>query len=211
MDITVPYKIGIKLWSNNYQWFPEAVKRFQNKEFDFIELYVVPKSFHETHWNILKQANIPINIHAPNEHQLNLATSNEQNIFILEEVRRAADFFSSEYIIIHPGVGEDIQCIISNIRHTNDPRLIIENTPKKSLIGNDSLFGYTFERMKILLEETKRNFCLDFTHAIKSATSQNIDAQEFIGKLIALLPAVFHISDGDSTIEHDQHFNLGEG
>ncbi len=204
-------KFGIKLWSNNDQWFPEAVMRFQNKDFDFIELYVLPNSFSEEHWNILKQANIPINIHAPNEHQLNLAISNEQNLFIMEEVKRAANFFSSEYIIIHPGIGGDIKCILSNIKNINDHRLIIENTPYKSLIGKDHLFGYTFERMRIILEETNKKFCLDFTHAIKSATTQNIDAKEFITKLMTLNPSVFHISDGDSSIEHDQHFNLGEG
>ena len=70
-------KLGLKLWSTNHLWFPEAVQRFQNKEFEFIELYAVPQSFNPSHLQILKEASIPINIHCSNEH-LNNPLVNER-------------------------------------------------------------------------------------------------------------------------------------
>ena len=65
--------------------------------------------------------------------------------------------------------------------------------------------------MKEILEVSGAGFCLDFTHAIKSAKSQNIDAKEFINKLMTLNPKVFHVCDADSEEEKDQHMNLGKG
>ena len=204
-------KLGLKLWSTNHLWFPEAVQRFQNKEFEFIELYAVPQSFNPSHLQILKEASIPINIHCSNEHQFNPMKKWQENFTIYQELILFADFFHSDYIIIHPGFGTDKEILFENLQKMNDLRVVFENVPFQPLKAPEPLYGYTFKMMQEILTKTKKRFCLDFTHAIKSATSQNINAKEFITQLMTLNPSVFHISDGNSTIEHDQHFNLGEG
>src|SRR3989344_5846956 len=162
-------KYGLKLWSSNYSWFPEAVERFRQNEFDFIELYVVPGSFDRKQLQILHQAGIPVHIHAPNEHLLNLGKEKAEHKLILNEVKQFVDLVNAKYIIIHPGIGNDGETILKNIKMIDDQRLVIENVPFASLLGQEKLYGYTFERMKELLKETGSSFCLDFTHAIKSA------------------------------------------
>lgn len=204
-------KFGLKLWSINHNWFPEAVEHFRNKEFDFIELYVVPKSFDPNQLKILKEAKIPVNLHCPNEHQFNPMKRWPENFTIYQEILQFADFFHPDSIIFHPGFGTEKEILFENMEQMNDPRIVIENVPFKPLKAPEPLYGYTWEMMKEILHKTKKRFCLDFTHAIKSAASQKIDPELFIEQLMKLKPSVFHISDGDRFLEQDQHFNLGEG
>ena len=53
---------------------------------------------------------------------------------------------------------------------------------------------------------------MDFSHAVKSAKSQNIDYKEFIKDLFIIMkPTYFHISDGLIGSEVDEHLDLGAG
>ena len=204
-------KIGLKLWSTNHLWFAEAVQRFQNQEFDFIELLAVPHSFNPEKLQILKAADIPINIHCPNEHQFNPMKRWPENFTVYQEILQFANFFHSEYIIFHPGFGTEKEILFENLEKMDDPRIVIENVPFKPLKAQEPLYGYTFAMMQELLTRTRKRFCLDFTHAIKSAASQKMDPKEFITQLMTIKPSIFHFSDGDRFLEQDQHFNLGEG
>ena len=56
-----------------------------------------------------------------------------------------------------------------------------------------------------------KNFCLDFSHAIKSAITLGLDPYENIKSLLDLDPVIFHVCDGDMTQEVDRHLNIGEG
>jgi len=201
-------RYGIKLWSTNYEWFSEAVERYKNKEFDFIELYVVPGSFDEEKLRILKE--IPVNIHAPHfKHNFNLMLDNENNIALFEEVKKFANFFNSDYIVVHPGVGDDFSILKKNLTRINNKQLIIENMPYRALNGK-VCYGYSLEQMEKIMG-LGFGSCLDFSHAVKSAISQKIDTKKFLKQLMMLKPKVFHISDGNSKEEKDEHLDLGEG
>ncbi len=208
-------QIGLKIWSINDAWFAEAIDFYQRGIYEFIELYVVPGSFSIEKLHPLKDAQIPVNIHAPNEPGFNLMEDKKQNFTIFEEVIEFADYFHSEYIIAHPGGGlpEKIsrQTLFTNLKKMDDPRLVIENLPYKSMFAGEVLYGYSFAMMEEILDYCQKGFCLDFTHAIKAAKSQGIDGKEFISQLMKLKPKVFHISDGDEGKEADEHLNLGEG
>jgi len=207
-------KIGLKLWSSNHHLFSEAVELFEKKEFDFIEMHAENGSFDTTKLEPLK--GIPVNIHSPNENHFNLMQKSEENEHIFQELFQFADYFNSEYIVIHPGIGNHKEILFNNLEkmksaNNKDRTIIIENVPKVCVWPADNLYGYTYEMMKEILEVSGAGFCLDFTHAIKSAKSQNIDAKEFINKLMTLNPKVFHVCDADSEEEKDQHMNLGKG
>ncbi len=204
-------KSALKLWSTNAALFPEVIAGYKSRLFAGLELTAVPGTFQESALRPLQESGIPVNIHAPNENLLDMGKSRAENAEILREVCQFADFFHSEYIIIHPGRGNDKDTVIKNFLGFGDARLVIENVPLKPLSGGDGLYGYNFERLRELLAATGSGFCLDFTHAIKSAASQRIDARYFIKRLLSLNPRVFHLSDGHSSIEHDEHLNLGEG
>jgi len=210
-DEKLRIKFGIKIWSINHQWFADLIKAYKEGEFDFVELYAVPGTFDPDKLSILRDSGLPINIHAPNEHQLNLAKDSSSNIDIFKEVVKFANFFDSEYIIIHCGTGDDETMLQNNLDKISDQRIVIENVPHKSLIGDEPLFAYSFERVDNLLKKNCFSFCLDFGHAIKSAKSQGIDQLTFLKRLLSLRPKVFHLNDGSIDEEKDEHLNLGAG
>ncbi|MEK6845864.1 MAG: GNAT family N-acetyltransferase, partial [Nanoarchaeota archaeon] len=160
-------KIGLKLWSSNVRWFAEAKERFQQQEFDFLELYVVPGTFNPEKLSLLRE--IPVDIHVPIEEEFNLLAKREKNFTLMEEAQKFADFFHSEYIIIHPGRGEKMDIPINNWNLLHDPRIIIENVPVKPIGGGIPLQGYNYEQLQELLEKSGKGFCLDLAHAFKAA------------------------------------------
>ena len=82
--------------------------------------------------------------------------------------------------------------------------------PKKALDGKVCL-GYTKEEIIEFTRIGNFDFCLDFTHAIKSAISQNKDYKTIIKDFASLKPKLFHLCDGTLKTEIDEHLNLGEG
>ncbi len=209
VKITNKVKYGLKLWSTNFSWFLEAVKKFEKGEFDFIELYVIPNSFDPNQLKILK--NIPVNVHAPNENKLNWCKDWPNNFKIMEEVNKFADFFDSEYIIIHPGTGNDRETLIKNLKELHDPRIIIENVPYEPAFGIEKIYGHTYEMIKELLDLNHSKMCLDFSHAIKSAKSQMIEPIPFLERMLKLNPKVFHVCGVNQNSDIDEHLDLWKG
>lgn len=202
-------KFGIKLWSTNHQWFAEAKERFVKQEFDFLELYVVPGTFDAEKLSILQE--MPVNIHVPTEEEFNLLAEREKNLKVIEEARKFADFFHSEYIIVHPGRAQNLEIPENNWNLLQDHRIIIENVPIKPIGGGIPFQGYNYEQLQELLEKSGRGFCLDFSHAFKAAKSLQLNPKEFTKKLLLLKPTVFHVVSGHLEIEEDEHLNLWEG
>lgn len=202
-------KIGVKIWSTNISLFPSIVDNFEDNKFDFLEITAIPGSFNKNSLSMLK--GIPTNIHTPNEDKLNLMEKNPINTQIMEEVFKYADFFNSDYIIIHAGIGNKKENFLKNIAGFKDNRLTLENTPFKSLIGETPLYAHSYRRIRELIELTGLKFCLDINHAVKSAKTQSLDYKNFLLKLKNIGPIVFHLSDGNSKKEEDEHLNIGEG
>lgn len=207
---------GLKVWSSNKEdLFIEAIQLFNQKKFDFLELYLVPGSFELERSEILaelKKQRIPVTIHCPHDgHDFDILKLDYQKEGLFKNlVLKTADFFGSKYIVVHPGVGDSNETFRANIKKINDKRIIIENMAKvgpKPGIG----FGYSLEQLKFI-RGLGFNFCLDFSHAIKSAASQKIDYKEFIKEMIsALSPSYFHICNGKKDYELDEHKDLFDG
>jgi len=202
-------KIGFKVWSTNVDLFEAANELYRSKKIDYIEMYIVPKSFDKS---TLETLNLPIVIHNPHYgHGFNMSDVNlfDKNIRLFNETIKFADFFDSKDIIIHPGYGGDIQTCLRFLEKTDDPRIVIENMPKRTHLGVDFV-GYDFDSIKSLMNE-KYGFCLDFAHAAKAAVSVGVDYKDYIKKLLKLKPKLFHLSDGNLDNEIDEHLNFGEG
>ncbi len=204
-------KYGLKLWSINRDYFPQAVNFYKKGLIDFVELYIVPNTFQYKEFNVLK--NIPIQIHAPHAlHGFNIFQLDKERIRLFKsQVIKAADFLNAKYIILHAGVGNDPEIFKKNIAKIYDKRIIIENKPKWGL-NNKICFGYSYSQLKVIKEKRRLNICLDVGHAIKSAISQKKDYKKYLRILIkALKPNYFHICDGFLKNEKDEHLNMGEG
>lgn len=204
-------KYGIKLWTNNGYYFSEAAELHQDGLIDFIELYTVPGKISKKRLNLLN--GIPVQIHAPHSlHGFNIFNLSKKKINLFHnETVKLANFFNSEFIILHAGIGNDSKIFKENITKIYDKRIIIENNPKIGL-NNKICFGHSLSQLKFIKEKCKLNICLDIGHAIKSAISQKENYKKYLETLIRTLnPNYFHISDGLLHGEKDEHLNLGEG
>ncbi len=206
-------KYGLKLWSNNTDWFDEAVNRFINAEFDFVELYSNSEVLHN--YTLLKTLKpIPI----LGVHIGHLDKAGFHDFFLLEEQKNAwqmtkdlADFFNAPRIVIHPAVGHTIDTFWENMEKLDDERIIVESMPAKSPI-RDTLreFGTSLEDL-IKIKE-KKDICLDITKFTKACAYHNINYKEYTVKALDILqPEYFHISGGDASSPIDEHGNLWEG
>ena len=143
------YKFGLKLWSENLGYIPEAVKLFKEGLYQYIELYSVPGTYKDT-INEWKKLDIPFIIHAPHyQHGLNLSVKSKrnENSTLVKETLLFADELDARYIILHPGVNGDINETIRQIKRINDQRILIENKPYLG-IGKESLSVLALPRMK---------------------------------------------------------------
>lgn len=211
------YKIGLKLWSINTDYYlKEAERLFNDNLYDYIELYVVPDTLDTLEqWHRL---NIPFIIHnAHFAHGFNLAKKNQEkrNREIYEQTVRFADSLNAQYIIFHGGIDGTVQETIRQLSAFNEPRALIENKPFIALpnrMGGYYCRGATFEELKQIIENVKCGFCLDFGHAVCSANSQKIDPYDYILALSQFKPSMFHLSDiTDMTSPYDAHPHLGTG
>lgn len=214
-------KLGLKLWSINTDFYLyEAIKLFECNIYDYIELYVVPKSNEELKkWNIVqKNHNIPFIIHCPHfAHGFNLAKSEkkESNLKIYKEVKQFADELNSNYIIFHGGIDGKIEETAKQLASFKESRALIENKPYKALpnkMNGDFCRGYNIEEIKHVIEIANCGFCLDFGHAICSANSQQKNIYDYCKEFMKLSPKMFHLTDcQDITSVYDSHPHLGTG
>ena len=105
------HELGLKLWSVNTDiYLKEAVKLYDKKVYDYIELYIVPDTLECLEkW---KELDIPFIIHCPHfAHGFNLAKQEkmESNRKIFNEVQKYADELNVAFIVIHGGIDGDIR------------------------------------------------------------------------------------------------------
>lgn len=211
------YKLGLKLWSvNTDYYYNEAIRLYDDKVFDYIELYVVPNTIDTiTKW---KQISIPFIIHCPHfAHGFNLAKAEYKatNLEIYEQVKRFADELDAKYIIFHGGIDGNINETAKQLANFNESRALIENKPFVALpnkMGGKFCRGYNPTEITLVKEVAQCGFCLDFGHAICSANSQGIDIYEYCEAFLPLSPNMFHLTDNaDITSPYDSHLHLGKG
>lgn len=207
-------ELGLKLFSINENYAKETVKLFEQKIYDFIELYVVPNSF-ENCINLWKPLNIPFIIHAPHfRHGVNLAKEEcfEQNLKFAKEAKNFADALNAEYIIFHPGIAGNIEETARQLNIINDSRILIENKPYYTILDDGNICnGNSIEEIKFILENTKSGFCLDIGHCFCSANAQNIEPFDYLKQFLELNPKIFHLVDNDFSNSMDKHLHFGQG
>lgn len=211
------YKIGLKLWSCNIDYYyDEAIRLYNQNVYDYIELYVVPDTVDTLQkW---KKLNIPFIIHnAHFAHGFNLAKKDyeKSNHKIYEQTVRFADSLNAKYIIFHGGIDGTVQETTRQLSSFNESRALIENKPFVALpnkMGGRFCRGATLEEISLIIKSINCGFCLDIGHAVCSANSQGKEPYSFIKELLQFGPKMFHLSDiMDMATIYDAHPHLGIG
>ena len=212
MKPRLPFKLGLKLWSSNIDLAAVARRACDDGVFDYIELYVVPKT--ESLIPAWRDACPSLIIHCPHmSHGFNLASSElrASNKTLFSEEQLFADKLAADTIIVHSGNGGPLEEPIAQFRGLSDPRVCVENKPRIGLNGAICL-GTTPEEIRIIMSEGQvHGFALDFSHAVCTANSLNLDLSAFLRDFLKLNPRIFHFNDGNREMVHDAHLNLGRG
>lgn len=198
------------MWSTNTDWFTQAVQLCHDGTFDLIELYIVPGT---TSAQLRPLIGTPIRLHAPHEnHGFNAFTLTDRQVKQFQsEVSQTATELQCSTIVVHAGVGQDDQVFAKQIDRLDDSRIIIENMPYAAL-DRTTCYGYALDQLAFIHQTMRRELCIDFGHAVKSAVSQGLDYKTFLTDIVTTLqPSYFHISDGDPATDIDEHLNLGSG
>lgn len=210
------FKYGLKIWSINKQWFSEAVSLFEKGIIDFVEMYLVPEIFSLSDFEIFKQNNIPVTIHAPHtSHDFDVFSLNEKKLSVWRnQVLKTADFLASRFIITHAGVGDSKVIFQQESAKVKDPRLLIESMPYRGSVDSGEVFcfGYTKDQLDFIHQECGFEICFDICHAIAAAASLKMSPYDYISSLLKTLqPRYFHLAGGRIGDEYDRHFNIFDG
>ncbi len=191
---------------------------FEKGVIDFAEIYLVPDSFSLADFDIFKKKNVPVNLHAPHTtHNFDVFDLNEKSLDIWEnQVLKTADYLQSQFIVVHPGVGESKEIFLQESSKIKDPRVLMESMIKIGFVGVKEggvmCFGYSKEELEFINKECGFEICFDVCHSLASAVWQKINPYDFIGGLIKILnPFYFHLSGGFLDSEADKHLNIWEG
>ena len=211
-------KLGLKLWSTNDFYIKSAVDLYENKIFDYLELYVVPGSATKylSKWKELK---FPMILHAPHSQagfNLSLRDMELNNRSMISEVEIFRKALNPKKVIFHPGINGSMEETIRQVKIFKNefPGLfklaVMENKPKMGIKG-EVCVGASPEEMRKFLDETGLGFCLDMGHAICYATWKSAEYKNIIDQFIKFNPGIYHLSDGDMHSPTDMHLNFGKG
>jgi len=175
--------------------------------FQYLELTIIP----DTDITPFIDRNIPFIVHmTPDIYGVNLGDckAGDLNHRIIHLCCEWADQLKATYIILHPGFG-NLDCVLGILEGYDDPRILIENMPKKGTCG-EKMVGFLPDQIHLICQE-KFGFCLDLNHAIKAALSLKMDYRQIIEEFLLLHPTIFHLSDGSLHRQIDEHLSFGEG
>lgn len=213
-------KFGLKLFSTNLNTNPalleqgiELVKKHSTDM--FIELMIKDSGFAELDVLAKMFAGIEVRLHAPH-HLLGFDAGNHalesSNRKLLEPVQYAADIMHAKTMVVHAGCGEAKEHLKETIRQFklfNDKRIVVENLPLHS--DGVILHGTTPAEIKTIMEQTGCGFCFDFSHAVCAAYAMGCKPEALLAGFYALNPTVYHLCDGFTDDEEDNHFHYGDG
>jgi len=211
--MNIPFQIGLKLYSTDTPLISEAWALWKDEIFRYIELYVIPGTYHNTihQW---RACDIPFIIHAPHSfHGMNLAVRSLQdsNINLFVEAQKFADELNADGIIVHGGHSGSIEETIRQVMLLADSRILLENKPKVG-INNEVCVGWSPGDFQLAsISGAFKGFAIDFGHANCAALSIHRKPMTLVLNFLTFKPEIFHLSDGDARSEKDTHFNLGKG
>lgn len=214
-------KFGFKVYSTNLYDAPKLIKQcaeYASTVSDaFIELMVVPSSPMADLKKIKEEVgDVEVRIHAPHD-GMGFNPGNREmeqhNINLLDLSQKAADLFNAKTIVVHAGLGHGQQYIDETVRQFklfNDSRIVVENLPYLDY-GTVPMHGSTSEDIAYIKSECGCGFCFDFSHAVCSAITLNVNIDEQLKKFFGLNPTVYHMCDGDIKRADDLHLHFGKG
>jgi len=214
-------KFGFKVYSTNLYNAPNLIKEcaeYASSVPDaFIELMVVPDSTMTDIKTIKEQiGDVEVRIHAPHD-GMGFDPANKElqqkNQNLVAFAQKAADIFKAKTIVIHAGLGHGQQYINETVRQFklfNDSRIVVENLPHLDY-GTVPMHGSTADDISYIMQESGCGFCFDFSHAVCSALTLNINIDEHLRKFFNLHPSVYHMCDGDIHKDDDLHLHFGDG
>lgn len=209
--------MGLGIRSNEPQLIRNANELFKTGVVDFAEIFLMPGTSNTE----FSQLEMPLTIHAPHDGSgLNLCEpeKTEFSVKCINEASELADELNAKYVAFHPGhigIKDDyenaMKCMISEMNFPNKKKLCVENLTYKAVIPEMICTCHKPEDIKRIMQQCGLGFCLDLNHAYKAAASLKANPKDFIKKFMALNPSYFHLSDGNSSIEDDEHLMLGKG
>lgn len=205
-------RYGLKLWSNNADWFREARSRYARGEFDFIELY--HNSIVALDWATLEQLrSVPVlgvhigHLEKENFHEFFLNPAQQP---AWAGTKALADFFQAHYIVVHPGRLHTVETLLENLALMNDRRVVLENMAGLDTMGRRMECGVTLTDLRALRSHYEILF--DLEKAFKAAGRDRQPYRELVAEaLTTLAPRYFHISGGVKTTAQDEHLDLWVG
>lgn len=204
---------GLKLWSVNKNYIEEALRLYNKDIYDYIELYVVPGTYQSNiDWWV--DLPVPYVIHAPHfGNGLNLAKKEKfgNNLLLIKEAQQFADRLKANKIIVHPGIGGNIEETAHQLQQINEERILIENKPYYAIFDDLICNGNLVEEIKYILDNVKVGFCLDVGHAFNSANAHKIEPMVYLKEFMKLKPEMCHLTDGDYNGIYDNHAHFGDG
>ncbi|MBM3304266.1 MAG: TIM barrel protein [Candidatus Aenigmarchaeota archaeon] len=205
-------KIGVKIWPDKVDY---ALKIAGHA--DFIE--VMAKRGCD--FSFLSEIDLPFVVHA--EHgdlginyadSAKLALSRESLGFAIQ----LADRLEARAIIVHHGYldgtpNTKAENTLRFLKEVRDNRILIENIlVKEKFNGIEAEHPFsTPEKMKFLMEQTGRGFCLDLSHAQASSAALGLDYMSMLEQFMRLKPRHFHACGGVEGEPKDMHLHLWEG
>ncbi|MFC2121408.1 TIM barrel protein [Bacteroidota bacterium] len=150
-------KYGLKLKTINKEILTKAIDLINHGDFHYLEIHVGPISF-QLNIDILSSTKIPIVLHSPYILEgLNISTNEKLNHKIFTSMLRFANLTNAKFIIVHPGVGGNISNVISFLLQYNDPRILIENLPKYSIITRRLIASKLPNSYKMILSKIAKH------------------------------------------------------
>ncbi|MBI3034161.1 hypothetical protein HYY72_03295 [Candidatus Woesearchaeota archaeon] len=198
-------EVGIKFYSHNR--VTEKAIDFA----DFVEILPVPGNpegvfpgFRKKYRIHCAHYSFGFNPSNPKARKLNEA--------IVKEAVKVADELKADRIVVHAGfnsnvlgIREPLKNSLSFLTEFFDRRMCIENL---LLVDEDmSDVGYSPGEIAQFTDNGFK-FCLDFGHAVATASQLKMDYKDYIGEFVKLKPHYFHLS---GTLKgEDKHLSIFE-
>lgn len=212
--MSLPFRVGLKLWSTNINLVPEVVRLYGLGIIQYLELYVVPGTFQDygDQWQSLV---LPKVLHAPHfgsGFNLSLSECVATNQGMWFEVLQFANRLSPEGLVVHLGTQGQLRESMRQLRLLNTPPcpIWIENKPYVGL-HETTCVGVTATDIQEIQSVCGTGFCFDLAHAMCLAAYEKRDYGSLFEEFFALKPDIYHLSDGLVGEVRDLHLHLQEG
>ena len=209
---------GLKVWSTNL-YYLQAIKELREERyFDYIELFVEPKST-TGHLRMWEKIRVPYLLHAPHSStgfNFSFRENEEQNRTLIKKVKVFETTLNARKIIFHPGADGKLDESIRQINMFKNEfpeifnKCLIENKPKIGL-RNENCLGASCDEIRTIKKETGRGFCFDMSHAMCFAAWAKKEWEQVLVEFLGLKPELYHLCDGDLNSIYDHHKHFGEG